>query len=113
MISSIEPSMNTTECSTASSSGWTGSSSGISGKTAAPSALSSASSWSSGVCMSAPSDGGNDADLVAILDRRGHVVQITDVFVVEVDVHEAPYLSVVEQLGHDGGILPAERVEHA
>src|SRR5262249_43461602 len=97
--SSLEPTRKTTACSVASSSGWMPSSAGISGKTAAP----SGTSGSLSSAMSAPCDGGNDADLVAVLDGGGEVVEVADVLVVEVDVDEAAQLAVVEQALADGG----------
>src|SRR3982074_1678902 len=110
ITSSVEPSMKTMECKRASSNGWMCSSGGMSGKTADPSAPSlspacSSRRWSSGVCMSAPSDRGNDADFIAVLHRCRHGIQIANVLVVEVNVDEAPQLAIVEQLRNDGGIL--------
>ena len=42
----------------------------------------------------AAGDGRNDADRVAVLRRRILLRQITDIFVVDVDVHEAAQLAV-------------------
>ena len=62
--------------------------------------------------MSASCDGGDDGQHVAVLDRRLQVVEIADVFVVEVDVDEAAHLAVVEDSADDVRELAAERVEH-
>src|SRR5215469_15114527 len=91
--SSSDPSRKTVACSTASSSGWTFNSAGISGIRAAPSGTSS-SSWCS--CMSASGHRGDDGQFVAVLDRRGQVVEVAHVFLVEVQVHEAAHLPVLE-----------------
>src|SRR5262249_18307953 len=90
--SSSDPSRKTSACSTASSSGLTPSSAGMSGKTAAPAGTSAAGSLSSGSAISASGHGGDDRQLVAVVDRRGEVLQVADVLVVEVDVDEAPHL---------------------
>src|SRR5579862_4271268 len=57
-------------------------------------------------------DGRHDADLVAGLHRRFQVLQKTDVFVVEVDVHEAVELVLAfEKAGLDAGGVRLEAVE--
>src|SRR5262245_35740606 len=103
--SSEEPSRNTIACSAASSKGWTPSSSGIVGKTAEPAGTSSGDCWESAMVLSdgayaarhracakriplAPRHRRNDAHLVAVLDRRVQAVEIADVLIVEIDVHE-------------------------
>ena len=67
---------------------------GSAGKTAAP-------SGTLGLrvrrLMSASGHGGDDGQLVAVLDRRGQVVEIANVLVVEIEVDEAAHLAVVEQ----------------
>src|SRR5436309_1836437 len=97
------------------------SSSGMSGKTAAPSGTSEdpaeslrssaglGSGWSA---MSASCDGGDDGQHVAVLGRRLQVVEIADVFVVEIDVDKAAHLAVFEDSADDVRELTAERVEH-
>src|SRR5204863_8696071 len=60
----------------------------------------------------APRDGRDDRQLVAVLDRRGEVVEVADVLVVEVDVDEPAQLPVVEEPGRQAGELAAEVVEH-
>src|SRR5436190_21508329 len=99
-MSSSEPARNTTAWSTAKSSGWTFNAGGISGRTAAPSGTSSSA-------ISPSSDGGNDAQFVAVFDRRGEVVEIADVFVVERDIDEAADLAVVEDAAVDARVLLA------
>src|SRR5436305_1896100 len=79
-----EPSKNTIACRAASRSGWMPSSSGMSGKTAAPSGTSDVGSPAD---MSASCDGRDDAQLVAVLDRRLQAVEVANVLVVELDVH--------------------------
>src|SRR5438552_967646 len=101
---SSEPARKTTACKTATSSGWTFNSGGISGSTAAPSGTSSSA-------ISASGDGGDDAQLVAVLDCRGEVVEVADVFVIEVDVDEAADLAVVKDARADAGVLLAQIVE--
>src|SRR5262249_5676877 len=58
-----------------------------------------------------PGHRGDDGQLVAVLDRRGEVVEVTDVLVVEVDVDEAAPLAVVKKALDDAGALLAEVVE--
>src|SRR5438034_10356097 len=92
-IAASDPVTKTKACSVAKRSGCTPSSSGISGKTAAPSGTSpadssSASSSSSAIGL-ASGDGRDDAQLVAVLDLSGQVVEVADVLVVEVQVQEA------------------------
>src|SRR5579871_4301353 len=97
-IASSEPPANTQACSTANRSGLTFSSAGMSGKTAAPSGTSPRSSSSgSGAsrATSASGHGGDDAQLVAVLDRGAEVVEVTHVLVVEVDVQKALDLGAV------------------
>src|SRR5436305_12701752 len=86
-IASSEPPANTQACNTANRSGLTFSSAGMSGKTAAPSGTSPLSSSRSGAssATSASGHGGDDAQLVAVLDRGAEVVEVTHVLVVEVD----------------------------
>src|SRR5438270_6848189 len=103
-----EPSKNTTACRVASRSGWMPNSSGMSGKTAAPSGTAVVGSPSD---MSASCDGRDDAHLIAVLDRGLEAVEVADVLVVEVDVHEAPHLAILEQPAGDAGELRAEVVE--
>src|SRR5712692_978093 len=67
--------------------------SGINGTKAAPSGTSSPSG---GLAISAPGHGGNDAQLVAVVDRRGQVIKIADVLVVQIDVDEAANLPILE-----------------
>src|SRR6516225_2922373 len=105
--SSSEPSRSTGACSTASRSGWMFSSAGISGRMAAPSGTSS----SKRSAMSASGHGGDDGQLVAVLDGGGQVVEVTDVLVVEVDVDEAAHLPALEDARHDAGVGLAEIVE--
>src|SRR5438045_3787376 len=96
---SSEPARNTVAWITARRSGWTPRSGGMVGKTAAPSGTSAASSSA----MSASRDRRDDRQLVAVLDRGGQVVQVTDVLVVEVQVHELLEPAALEQLlGHAG-----------
>src|SRR6266852_755858 len=97
--------MKTAAWSTAKSSGWTPSSGGISGRTAAPSGTSASSA------MLASGHGGNDAQLVAVLDLRREVVEVADVLVIEVDVDEASHLAVVEDTLADAGTALAQVVE--
>src|SRR5688500_13020316 len=104
--SSAEPLRKTTAWRTARSSGLMPSSGGIRGKTAAPSGTSSAA------LMSASGHGGDDGQLVAVLDGRAQAVQVADVLVVEVDVDEAAQLPLVEQPFGDARELPAEVVKH-
>src|SRR2546423_14210961 len=90
-IAASDPVTNTKACSVANSSGWTPSSSGMSGKTAAPSGTSpddspSEMSSSSSAIGSPPGDGRDDAQLVAVLNRGGEVVEVAHVLVVEVQV---------------------------
>src|SRR5438105_1293457 len=63
----------------------------MSGNTAAPSGTSD-----SPVPMSASGDRGNDAQLVAVLDGRGQVVKVANIFVIEVDVDESAHLPILE-----------------
>src|SRR6516164_7877341 len=85
------------------------SSSGMSGKTAAPSGTSDRCESPSDI--SASGHGGNDAQLVAFLDRRLQVVQVADVFIVEIDIDEATNLAVVEDAASDRRMLGAKAVE--
>src|SRR5947199_3454012 len=87
------------------------SSSGMSGKTAAPSGTSEqgCSGWSA---MSASCDRGDDGQDVAVLGRGLQVVEIADVFIVEIDVDEATHLAVLEDSAHDVRELDAQCVEH-
>src|SRR5262245_240532 len=78
---------------TASSSGLTPSSGGMKGKTAAPSGTSS----SALPAISASCHRGNDAQLIAILHRRGQAVEVTDILIVQIDVDEAADLAIVEE----------------
>src|SRR6516162_1276167 len=105
--SSSDPSRKTVAWRTASSSGWTFSSAGISGITAAPSGTSSSCS-----AMLASGHGGDDGQLVAVLDGRGQVVEVTDVFLVEVQVHEPAHLTVLEDARRDTGGGRPEAVQH-
>ena len=45
--------------------------------------------------MSASGNRGNDAQLIAILHGRGHVIKITYVFIIQIDVYKPSYLAVV------------------
>lgn len=52
----------------------------------------------------APGDGGDDADLVAVLERGGLVLEEADVFLVHIDVHEtADFALLVNQALGDAG----------
>src|SRR4051812_41810837 len=86
------------------------SSSGMTGNTAAPSGTSSGVS-SRDAAMSPSRDGGNDGQLVAILDGRGEVVQVADVLVVEEQVDEPAQDALIEQALRDAGVLRAQGVE--
>src|SRR5438046_710885 len=92
-IAGSDPVTKTKACSVARSSGWTPSSSGMSGKMAAPSGTSpdgsspERSSSSSAIGL-ASGDGRDDAQLVAVLDRGGQVVEVAHVLVVEEQVQE-------------------------
>src|SRR5262245_39689183 len=104
--SSSEPSRKTVACNTARSRGTIPNSSGIRGKTAAPSGTSSPpASFCRSSLMSAPGNGGNDRQLVAVLDRRREVVEVADVLVVEIDVDETAHLAVLEQPLGDRRVL--------
>src|SRR5205085_7753051 len=107
MTSSVEPSMKTMACSTARNSGWTPSSAGMSGKTAAP----SGTSRSASSAISASGHRGDDAQLVAVLDGGGEVVEVANVLVVQVDVDEAAHLAVLKNALTDGGVLLRQCVE--
>src|SRR5439155_4402135 len=63
--------------------------------------------------MSASRHCGNDADLVAVLDRRSQVVQIANVLVIEVDVHKTADLAVFENALDHGGKLLSQGVERS
>src|SRR4051794_11772101 len=97
-------------CRQASRSGWMPNSAGMIGKTAAPSGTSCGRDSSPAISTSG--DGGDDAQFVAVLERRLQVVEVADVLVVEVDVDEAAHLAVLEQPAGDAGVLGAEVVEH-
>src|SRR5262249_43026187 len=128
--SSAEPSRKTRACRAVRSRGCTPSSGGISGKTAAPGGTSPAGGEGSVMTVlmggsrrspgirrtlnasgSAPRDGGDDAHIVAVLDRRRQIVEVADVLIVEIDVDEAAHLSILEESRRDAGILLAEIVE--
>src|SRR6266851_4751446 len=106
-MSFSEPSRNTVACSTAKSSGSTPSSSGITGNTAAP----SGTSRSASSAMSSSGDSRNDRQLVAVLDRRGEVVEIADVFVIQIEVDVLAHPALVEELGLESGELLVEVIE--
>src|SRR5947199_3713831 len=110
-IASSEPPTNTQACNTANRSGLTFSSAGMSGKTAAPSGTSPLSGSGASSATSASGHGGDDAQLVAVLDRGAEVVEVTHVLVVEVDVQEALELGAVEHALGDVGVLLAQLVE--
>src|SRR5205085_11326694 len=103
-----EPARKTTACRTASRRGLTASSGGMRGKTAAP----SGTSGSAASLISASGHGGDDRQLVAVLDRRGQVVQVADVLVVDVQVDEAAHLAVVEDALRQPGEAGSEVVQH-
>src|SRR5262249_59080255 len=100
---------NTTACSAARRSGSTPSSAGMAGNTAAPSGTSSGAGSLS--LISTPGHRRDDRQLVAVLDRRGEVVQVADVLVVLVDVDEAPHGGPVEDAGGDARELRPHVVE--
>src|SRR5262245_12958456 len=105
---SAEPAKKTVACITAKSSGWTPSSAGISGNTAAPSGTSPPGSCSSPATASASGHRGDDADLVAVLDRRRQAAQIADVLVVDEDVEELLELVAVVEAGGQLGVEVAD-----
>src|SRR5665213_453480 len=86
--SSSEPERKTTAWITANSNGSTPNSGGMSGKTATPSGVSSGSS--------ATGHRGDDRQFIAVLDRRGEIIEIANVLIVEVDVDELAHLAVLE-----------------
>src|SRR5438270_12576011 len=93
---------------TPSSSGLTPSASGIRGKTAAP----SGTSLSAASLMSASSHGGDNGQLVAILDRRIQIIEVSNVLIIEIDIDEAAQLTrLLEQSVGDAGKLPAKIIE--
>src|SRR5260370_41133181 len=102
MLSS-DPSRNTVACSTARSRGSTPRSPGISGNTAAPSGTSRSASSD----MSPSGHRRDDRQLVAVLDRRGQVVEVTHVLAIEIQVDVLPHLASVEQLGLKRAVLLA------
>src|SRR5262245_37137346 len=106
MTDSAEPSKKTMACRVAKSSGWMPNSAGMSGKTAAPSGTSCSGELPSDI--SASGHGGDDAQLVAVLQRGLEVVEVTDVLVVEVHVDEAAHLAVLKQPAGDPGVPGAE-----
>src|SRR5262245_52670718 len=81
---------------------------GIIGKTAAPSGT---CAWSAAI--SASGHGGDDADLVAVLDGRLQAVEIADVFVIDIDIDEAAHLAILEDAADDAGVFLAQIVEQA
>src|SRR5262249_53133205 len=105
---SCEAARKTVACRAASRRGSAPSSGGISGKTAAPSGISSAVSS----VISAPGHGGNDAQLVAVLDRAGEVVEVADVLVVEVDVDKPADLAAVKEPVGDARVFLAQVLEY-
>src|SRR4029077_2626411 len=46
------------------------------------------------VVSTAPSDGGHDGNGITVADHSGLFLQVTDVFVVEVDIHEGAQFTV-------------------
>src|SRR5262249_7440825 len=102
-----EPSRKTTAWRTASTSGLIPSSGGISGKTAAP----SGPELSASSAISASSHGGDNAQFIAVLDRGGEVVEITDVLIVQVDIDEAANLAVLEDPLTDTRELSTQIIE--
>src|SRR5438270_11384002 len=82
------------------------SSGGMTGKTAAPSGT-----WFESWVMSTPGHRGNDANLIAVLDAGLQAVQVANVLVVDVDIHEPADLPVFENAAGDAGIFRAEVVE--
>src|SRR6516165_4732987 len=105
--SSSEPARKIVACRTAKRRGLTASSGGMSGKTAAPSGTSD----SPAALMSASGHGGDDRQLVAVLDRRGEIIEIANVLIVEEDVDEAADLAVVEDALGQGGVFRPQRVQ--
>src|SRR5262245_27252994 len=89
--SSSEPARNIVACSTASSRGFTANSGGINGNTAAPSGTSD----SPASLMSSSGHGRDNRQLVAVLDRRGEIIEIANILIVEINVDEAANLSIV------------------
>src|SRR5437016_9938461 len=81
---------------------------GMSGKTAAPSGTSAESA-----AISTSGHGGDDAYLIAVLDRRLQAVEIADVLVIDIDIDEAAHLTVLEDAARDAGVLLAQIVEQA
>src|SRR5437879_3068748 len=79
---------------------------GMTGKTAAPSGTCFCS-W----LMSAPGHCGNDAHLIAVLDAGLHAVQVANVLIVEVNVHETAHLAVLENAAGDARVFVAQVVE--
>src|SRR5438552_18129264 len=80
------------------------SSAGIRGKTAAPSGTSRPVSSA----ISASGHRGDDAHLVAVLDRRGEVAEIADVLIIEIHIDEAAHLAALKEPLGDAGVLPAQ-----
>src|SRR5437762_1466569 len=61
--------------------------------------------------MSAPGHSGNDAELVAVFDRRGQIVEVANVLVVQIDVDEAADLPILKDPLGDTVIFLAEIVQ--
>src|SRR5262249_13520595 len=99
-----EPARKTAAWTTASRRGLTPSSGGMSGKTAAPDGTSPSASSA----MSASGDRGDDAHFVAFFDGRSQVVEVANVFVVDVHVDKTADLPVLEDARGDGGKLPPQ-----
>src|SRR5262249_57384134 len=63
--------------------------------------------------MSASGHGGDDGQLVAILDRRVQVLEVSDVLVIEIDVDEAARCArFLERAVGNSGKLPTEVLEN-
>src|SRR5258708_26874909 len=100
-MASSEPSKNTMACNAAKKRGSTPSSAGISGKTAAP----------SGTFRSVSSDSlatghrGNDRQFIAVFNGGGEIVEVTNVFVIQVQVDILPHASAIDDLRLNGRIF--------
>src|SRR5260370_17828267 len=79
--------------------GWIPSSAGICGNTAAPAGTSGADSSA----ISSSGHRGYDAQLIAIFDGRRQIVQIANILIIEVNVHEATHLTLFDDTFHDCG----------
>src|SRR5260221_7911699 len=62
--------------------------------------------------MSASGHRGNDADLVAVFHGSTEIIEVADIFIVDIDVDKAADLAVVEQPLGDARKLLAHVVEN-